>query len=456
MRQSDLYETARYQVGTEESLERKYRLEPAPEILQRHTEAADQVVSSLQAARLHSTPAQQQHIDTILALHRQYLDATHQGLFSAVDAGDTVLQLQIDHQLVDPLFAQMETQVTQAAESHHAEALALLGRLTQLQDQLVTLTPLVFMMGMTALAFVWQRMRRVHTTVDRTNQETILRLATQAVTDSLTSLGNHRAFQEVLKEAMRGAVSAEVGFTLVRIDLDEFKLFSDDHGHLFGDQMLADFGCMLRELFPEGAYRVGGDEFSALLPGSLSTATARMQVLCHEVQRRHNVTVSAGVAAYARSITSPEDLQQQADQALYEAKRQGRNRVLTFDEMAGRAVLLLQDQVEALRQVLRDGQMEIAFQPIWHAGGDRLLAYEALARPPRPLGFQGPQELFDVAARLNHSVDLDMLCWTAELARAGALNLPEGTLLFLNLTPQTLDQGEPLAPHLLRRFALLA
>ncbi|WP_165795285.1 bifunctional diguanylate cyclase/phosphodiesterase [Deinococcus koreensis] len=447
VRQSDLFQTARYWVGAEESLERKYRLEPGPGIRARHSQAAADVVTSLRAIRANDPASTHDRIDPLLALHDQYLDAIYSGLFPAVDAGDLQRSLEIDHQLVDPVFDALQEQVTAAATDHHEDAVARLDQLTRLQNQLVVLTPLVFVIGLLVLAFFWRLMQHSQARLDQANRETMRRLKAEATTDSLTSLGNHRAFQEVLGLALQQSRSEGHVFSLVRLDLDEFKVINDRHGHLYGDQVLASFGQTLSRLFQGTAYRVGGDEFAVLLPADLPQALAAVEALRDVLKAQKLLTISAGLTVSAADTASPDDLQQQADQALYEAKRRGRDRTVTFQSIADRATLLPHEQVEAFRQLLHAGAMDVAFQPIWQRGAAHPHAYEALARPPRKAGFDGPQELFDVAARLNRSMPLDELCWTTALGRCGAL--PGGALLFLNLSPQTLDQDAPLAPRLL-------
>ena len=93
-------------------------------------------------------------------------------------------------------------------------------------------------------------------------------------------------------------------------------------------------------------------------------------------------------------------------------------------------------KIQECRHLLREGKMTIAFQPIWNLAQGRVLAFEALARPAAHYGFAGPQEMFDLAERLGRAHELDALCVRAILARAA--ELPNDTMLFMNLTPQTL------------------
>jgi EAL domain-containing protein (putative c-di-GMP-specific phosphodiesterase class I) len=93
--------------------------------------------------------------------------------------------------------------------------------------------------------------------------------------------------------------------------------------------------------------------------------------------------------------------------------------------------------VQALRRLLDEGHMSIAFQPIWNLDGGSLLGVEALARPAAGYGFSGAAEMFDIAEQLGRVRELDMLCVEKTLARAK--ELPDGALLFMNIAPRTLD-----------------
>lgn len=163
------------------------------------------------------------------------------------------------------------------------------------------------------------------------------RLADMAVEDALTGTQNRRALEQAL--AREWARCAEQGLPLaaLMIDVDHFKRFNDQHGHLEGDRVLIDVAALLRtglSVPVEILARYGGEEFTVLLPGaSLEAAARRAELLRDTVERaRAGVTVSVGVAvAWPSASDVPSTLMRRADQALYEAKRQGRNRVVCAD-----------------------------------------------------------------------------------------------------------------------------
>jgi len=157
----------------------------------------------------------------------------------------------------------------------------------------------------------------------------------RAETDPLTELPNRRAFDRALARASRGRGP----LALVALDIDLFKQVNDTLGHAAGDAALRHLARVLREGLRDGdvAARVGGEEFDVLLPGGdlrlgLEVAERlRAQVearpfLAEGAERR--LTLSCGVAASPDPILSVDNLVAAADAALYQAKREGRNRVV--------------------------------------------------------------------------------------------------------------------------------
>jgi len=261
--------------------------------------------------------------------------------------------------------------------------------------------------------------------------------------DPLTGLGAHRAFHEALRRAVTQAATRGEAVTLARLDLDRFKALNEQHGHGHGDAVLGALAALLgRGRSEDRAFRLGGDEFALLLPGAgLPEAAAALERLRVTAARDlAGATVSVGVAdlaAVADAASAGEGLLDGAEAALAVAKRRGGNAVVTVDEVQDGAALTASARARALRRLLTDGQIAVAFQPIWDLERGHILAFEALARPAASYGFAGPQEAFDAAERAGQAHDLDALCRRAILARAAAL--PPDALLFLNVSPQTLD-----------------
>ncbi|GJD61319.1 sensor domain-containing diguanylate cyclase [Methylobacterium frigidaeris] len=165
-------------------------------------------------------------------------------------------------------------------------------------------------------------------------------LARLAHTDGLTGLPNRRHFDEAFARAREEAARTGAPLSLILLDADRFKRYNDTYGHLAGDEVLRAIARVLQRQVrepEEAACRIGGEEFAVLLPGAsgreaaaraerIRQAAARLQIP-HIGNEGGIVTVSLGVA----EVVSGETVGQcfsAADAVLYEAKRQGRNRVV--------------------------------------------------------------------------------------------------------------------------------
>ncbi len=167
------------------------------------------------------------------------------------------------------------------------------------------------------------------------------RLADLSQVDGLTGLGNRRAFDERLAEEFLRAQRYDDHLALVMADVDHFKQVNDAFGHLVGDEVLQSVAQALEASVRETDFigRYGGEEFGVLLPrtnlaGALTVAERigtelrRLKVGAHATIR---VTASLGVSGYpGRNVTSPESLVRTADEALFKAKRDGRNRIAIY------------------------------------------------------------------------------------------------------------------------------
>ena len=160
--------------------------------------------------------------------------------------------------------------------------------------------------------------------------------------DSLTSLANRRGFDVELKVQLERSARLAQPLALLLIDVDYFKLFYDHYGHVEGDDCLRRIGEVIAAAALEGSYlaaRYGGEEFALLLPGTDRQAAIKIAAgvrravedlaITHAMTPCRRVTVSIGVAALAPGRdASAQMLIEAADQALYAAKRRGRNAVV--------------------------------------------------------------------------------------------------------------------------------
>ncbi|HCK65929.1 MAG TPA: hypothetical protein DHW49_06665 [Anaerolineae bacterium] len=164
-------------------------------------------------------------------------------------------------------------------------------------------------------------------------------LREQSIHDSLTGLFNRRYMEETLKQEMSRAIRNDHSLGIIMIDIDHFKNFNDSFGHLAGDSLLSQLGQFLQTNIrvEDTACRYGGEEFFLIMPNSqleiiqqraefLREGAMKLQVFDNQ-KTFTGITISAGIAMYPQHGTNIEDLIRSADNALYQAKQNGRNQV---------------------------------------------------------------------------------------------------------------------------------
>jgi len=228
------------------------------------------------------------------------------------------------------------TTITPFWQSGLARSLSVLGLLL-----------LIFGLYRLRVADLGRRNRKLQEVVSQTKAELTLAVKTaadaqvalkeQALKDSLTGLWNRRAIISMLDREVCRAQRDRLSITLVMIDLDHFKNINDTHGHLIGDDVLREVAGRLVELMRPYDFvgRYGGEEFMIVMPGcsphnGLQRAEAFRRAVADTPALTGvgplQVTCSLGVAAFDNGM-SPEHLIHRADEALYCAKRCGRNAV---------------------------------------------------------------------------------------------------------------------------------
>jgi diguanylate cyclase (GGDEF)-like protein len=159
-----------------------------------------------------------------------------------------------------------------------------------------------------------------------------------SILDGLTLLHNHRYFQERLREEFRVAQRYDDALCLILVDLDHFKEINDRHGHPVGDDVLRKVGRALQQCVRETdiVARYGGEEFAVLLPRTPLTGAITVAERIHRElnllrvgpEDSLKVTASQGISGFPhRTVLSSDQLLLTADEALYRAKREGRNRI---------------------------------------------------------------------------------------------------------------------------------
>lgn len=165
-------------------------------------------------------------------------------------------------------------------------------------------------------------------------------LVALAWTDELTQLYNRRFFSRLFNQLAENCQQKKEPLSLILIDVDKFKSINDAHGHLIGDEVLKNVGALLNSIAGEKHYpvRYAGDEFLILLPNASKDEALRLGLELITKARNFKfstksevkVTLSAGLASFPADTTTPFDLLEKADKALYQSKNEGRNRISPY------------------------------------------------------------------------------------------------------------------------------
>ena len=218
------------------------------------------------------------------------------------------------------------------------------------------------------------------------------RLRQQALTDDLTGLPNRRALLAGI-----GALLPREPLALVHVGLDQFKLINDALGHASGDDLLRALAARLRTALPEAVQlaRIGGDEFVALVPRVAAQMECILERIGGNVRQPvelqgavQQVNCSIGIALAPEHGDSAEAVLRAADAALHEAKRQGRNRSITFSahlhEQASQRLAV----ISRLRDQALDTELALHYQSIHDGSSGAITGVELLLRWPG-----GPESL---------------------------------------------------------------
>ena len=288
-----------------------------------------------------------------------------------------------------------------------------------------------------------------------------LRIHHLAYHDTLTDLPNRTLLTDRVNRALkRTRRSRQIG-ALLFLDLDNFKRINDSLGHSVGDLLLRELAARLQHSLREEdtISRLGGDEFVVLIE-HLGTDQERAERQIHEIadKVRHllaeayelnghelHVTGSIGYVTFPRDGETMETLLRHADLAMYQAKKAGRNTVTRFDiEMDERAAQRMRVESE-VRNAMRDGNLQLYFQPVLRIRDGRMLGAEALLRWVHPQDGEITPEHFlpqiEDSALMLHLADwvLREVCLQqARIARDRALYTPD--YLAINISHQQFHQ----------------
>lgn len=277
----------------------------------------------------------------------------------------------------------------------------------------------------------------------------------QAVTDSLTSLYNRRYFEEFLsKEAVR-AGRMKQPFTLIALDLDYLKQINDKHGHIYGDLAIKTIADILSKNARsiDVAARMGGEEFNLLLPGVdskgglIAAERIRSAIENSNLEQIGQITASIGVGTFLEHSDKVDELLELTDQAMYTAKRNGRNQVqlakpiteVSWQEVAMNTFIdiLSKKRIPVSKEVSKDLSSRLSGGNVATSTSPKEMLYsvaDMLAKTYNPLSNKGvTKSKVQLATKLAKAFDLpkeeiDKLRIAVLLYDIGNLMLPQEIL----------------------------
>ena len=250
------------------------------------------------------------------------------------------------------------------------------------------------------------------------HKETEALIWRQANLDLLTELPNRRLFQENLREAMDNSRRSGTPMVLMFLDLDNFKIINDTHGHKTGDSLLQETAQRLRECAREYdlVSRLGGDEFTIILENveddKIVTHVAEnvLQELAKPFQigmEIFHISASIGITYYPKDAINHETLLMNADQAMYAAKEQGRNRYCNFTQAMRTRAQVRMRTINELRAAVNEEQFEVYYQPIVDMASGKIVKAETLIRWQHPkYGLLGADSIIRLAEETGMIVDI--------------------------------------------------
>jgi diguanylate cyclase (GGDEF)-like protein len=279
-------------------------------------------------------------------------------------------------------------------------------------------------------------------TEQRKSEREISRLARF---DSLTALPNRAMMRQTLDEALRNAAHRQKGCALFIIDLDRFKNVNDTLGHPIGDALLRQVAERLKAVMGNHGQvgRLGGDEFQAVLPGSVDIGLLESlaRTLIEQVSRPysiegHKVTIGAsvGIAIGDPGRASADALVRNADLALYAAKGAGRGKHCFYQPSMHSEAAERQLLENDLRQAIERNELWVAYQPIVRAAGEEISGFEALVRWNHPTrGAISPDKFIPLAEEAGLIGKIGE--WVLRTALDEAVQWPDHVRVAVNLSP---------------------
>ncbi|MCX6062480.1 MAG: EAL domain-containing protein [Campylobacterales bacterium] len=270
--------------------------------------------------------------------------------------------------------------------------------------------------------------------------------------DYLTGLYNRRKFEEFLSYEIDRSLRHHHKFTVIMIDLDNFKYINDTYGHASGDLVLKEVTQIFKSNLRNADIlaRLGGDEFAVILPetpyGSgyvvieklrsrLESATISLMI------DQISLTASFGIAEYPEQGENIESLLTGSDLAMYKAKKAGKNTIARADQSDQEIAAEIQKKGEFIRRAIDEDRIEPFFQPIYNIRTNELYGYEVLARIRDGQRYMAAGQFIEIAESLGMASRIDHIVLDKGLEVRANLKMWDKKFFF-NLSSHSLFAGD--------------
>lgn len=293
------------------------------------------------------------------------------------------------------------------------------------------------------------------------------KLRTFSERDPLTTMYNRRKFEEFLELEVERAKRSGRAFSVVMLDIDNFKHINDTYGHPIGDLALKEMASVLMHRLRKTDLicRLGGDEFGVILPDTdieqAGIATENMRkALADSVLRlpigNTRLQASFGLVSYPENGADTERLHISMDVALYKAKRQGKNRVCTLEASEEDIHMEVFTKGQALQAALDEDRIVPMFQPICTVATGKPFAYEVLARIRDGDVYVSAGQFIETAEELGLDRPIDERVFHRALKQVADAGLTD-IKLFFNLGARTIADMAWMRsiPTLVRSYGLM-
>lgn len=300
------------------------------------------------------------------------------------------------------------------------------------------------------IIFVWRRYAELNREIAE-RREAEERARKLAETDTLTGCLNRRAFADAIADLSKKAAKQGENVACLLIDFDGFKQINDLYGHAAGDAILRTFVTRAASLLPGGSplARLGGDEFAFAVtyaqnsPVRVEKLAERMvEAIAQDIElgkARVNVTISLGIATYEPSeddgsLPDCEKLLHRADIAMYNSKRQGKNRYCWFEQAMENEMRFRQELERGIREGIPNGEFEPFYEQQVNLETGDLVGFEMLARWNSPtLGLVRPDIFIPIAEEMGRIGELSE--FLIDRAMADAMRWDPSLSLSVNISP---------------------